>query len=540
MSEPNELDDQNNGISPTSDLLQNHDSAHSETPTNEVINQAKGSNLPSIRGTIRKLRMDCVYRQKMMHTAVICWSFVGLGWAGGMGGPVFPDLQQIINEDLATSSWMFTTGGCGYLFGSLTGGAIYDKFNKIILLAVSSTGLGMSLILTPFCSTLPLMLFIKFVGGLFCAFLDTGANTDILQVWKTEAASYMQALHFGFSFGALLSPFTTEPFLAKEITICSELITNNSNFENLTSSNALLSKSENTPIPQFMNVSGLSEANSSFQSCYITFGETRIFYAYLLSAIISLTASVGYIYLYIKQTKLQEFPDLKDVHDTNSNQKPANRLALSLCNKILFLVLLSTLFASYCVIEDSFSSFLMTFSLTHLKWDKSTGSFATSAFWSSFGIGRFLGIFIVSCCDNSRVLTTYLLLLCIGIIGFLISTIFLIVPLIWIFIAVLGFSMSVIFPLIFTWTSNNVIHVSGKISSIFLVSASVCGMSFPLLIGNLMEYYGPLWYVYLLVIMMAICLSIFTCVRVLAKFCLKNPVLTGTAAEEKEMGLMMT
>lgn len=43
----------------------------------------------------------------------------------------------------------------------------------------------------------------------------SGGNADIIALWDDEGRSYMQALHFFFGVGGILSPLATEPFLAK-------------------------------------------------------------------------------------------------------------------------------------------------------------------------------------------------------------------------------------------------------------------------------------------------------------------------------------
>ena len=185
--------------------------------------------------------------------------------------------------------------------------------------------------------------------------------------------------------------------------------------------------------------------------------------------------------------------------------------------KAVLLVLLASLMMSYCVMEDGFASFLMTFTLNRLSWNKDTGAYITTVFWACFVTGRFFGIFIVGCCKQSTMLTTYFCFIAVSSIGFLLASIFNVIPLIWTFSGTLGFSMSIVFPCIFGWTSENILKITGKISSLFLVSAGLGAMLFPLLVGYLMEYVSPLWFAYMLVVFMGITVSIYTTIRVLAR-----------------------
>ncbi|XP_045169469.2 sodium-dependent glucose transporter 1A-like [Mercenaria mercenaria] len=521
-------------------LLNNEKEVTKDTAQSGTSDKSKydeKNNKGGIHQAILRIKNDNMFRHRIVHTAILCWSFIGLGWSAGMNGPVFPDLRQIIREDLATSSWMFTVGSFGYLSGSLVGGILYDKLNKVLLLAVSSLGSGICTLFTPYCSALPWMLFIKFAGGFFFGGLDTGGNADIIYVWGGDVDTYMQALHFAFSFGALLSPLATEPFLAGKTTVCDELNMTISN--NPTDIPVTTKESRNGVMTSVSpDLKSFTSANSTqLLKCTDRLGETNVHYAFLLSAVFMFSATIGYIYLYIKiRTKKQK---LNATHtETKTDDKIDKRQKLPVYLKIVFLTLLSLLIASYCVAEDSFAGFFMTFSLDYLKWDKSTGSFATALFWFSFCVGRFFGIFIVSCCKNSTLLTLYLFLLSFAYLGFVLTTLFRFHPLVWVFITILGFSMSVVFPAIFSWTSEHVIHVSGKISALFLTSSCLSGMVFSLLIGYLMEYVHSMWYAYILLIMSCSCFVLYFCIRVIRKCCVKKQ--TQTRETDIKAGIEMT
>jgi len=89
--------------------------------------------------------------------------------------------------------------------------------------------------------------------------------------------------------------------------------------------------------------------------------------------------------------------------------------------------------------------------------------------------------------------------------------------LVWVFTAVSGFAMSVIFPELFSWTSSDVIHVCGKLSALFLVTASVSATVTALLAGYLTEYVTPLWMVYLNILFATVLLLNFGFVKVLTR-----------------------
>ncbi|WAR18912.1 MFS4B-like protein [Mya arenaria] len=482
--------------------------------------------------TTGRLRTDPVYRHRIIHTAVICWAFVGLGWCVGLSGPTFPDIRLIMGEDLATASWIFTAGSFGYMTGSLSGGVLYDRFNKLLLLAASTFGLAVSTAAVPYCSSLVAMLAIKFLGGFACGHLDAGGNADILHIWGSENGPYMQAAHFGFSLGALLSPLATGPFLTKKTSVCDTRTSGEAKIgSNITvtdtvvvSKNGLLYITDNNRSngPQGNRSVVDLIANPQNPNCYESYGESKVSVAFWIAAIIVLTSAFGFMFMYIKLkcSTANEKADVKEASKVDREKVERNEMTVSV--KVSILVVLCILMAAYCTTEDCFSSFLMTFGLTYLDWDEATGAYATATFWTSFGVGRFIGIFTVSCCSTVAMLTTYLGLLTLGYIGFMVSSIYRFYPLIWTFTAGLGFAMSVIFPAIFSWTSKHVIHVSGKISGMFLVSASVSGMCLPLLIGHLMEYFSPMWFVYILVLATLVCLLSYATIRLLVRTYVKD------------------
>ncbi|XP_045167661.2 sodium-dependent glucose transporter 1-like [Mercenaria mercenaria] len=238
----------------------------------------------------------------------------------------------------------------------------------------------------------------------------TGGNADIIHVWGGDVDVYMQALHFAFSIGALLSPLATEPFLAGKTTVCDDLSMTFSN-----SSAKVSTATEETKYEGATSVSSdlkhFTSANSTQRlKCTERLEETSVHYAFLISAVFMFTATLSFIYLYLKMRK-EERKMIPSHDETKTGCKTDTRKKMPFYLKVVFLILISLLMASYNVAEDSFAGFLMTFSLDYLKWEKSTGSFATALFWFSFCAGRFFGIFIVSCCNNSTLLTSYLFLL---------------------------------------------------------------------------------------------------------------------------------
>ncbi|KAL3832495.1 hypothetical protein ACJMK2_024134 [Sinanodonta woodiana] len=466
---------------------------------------------------IQRIKRDAVYRSKFLLSVWICISFIVLGLFAGQTGPAFPDLRLIVNKDLATSSWLLTAGTTGYLAGSLIFGILYDKFNRLLLLFLVIMGTSLAGGIAPWCSQFPLMVTMRAIAGACAGGLDTGGNSVIAAIWGVEGRPYMQAVHFSFAIGGIVSPLITEPFLAPKETEMSD--------KNQTQTTSAGNISLTSVLPSCSN-----STNCTITTELEYWGETKVQYAYLISTIVGLLSAIPFLVSYLKRNSE---PRTKEQQQTNeaSRRKSAR---LSKFKKIGVIILLILLFHLYCAVEDTFASYLMTFSLLHLNWTKLKGSLATAVYWASFGFGRFLGIFIIHLMHPTKMLFLYCSFMVISLASFTVGSVFLFDPVIWVFSSLSGFSMSIIFPTIFTWTEENVIPVSGKIASLFLIGASSGTMLNPLYLGYLMENKSPLWFPYLLVGQSMLCLLIFVFVFICSKMCILHE--SGTELETYSMG----
>lgn len=343
----------------------------------------------------------------------------------------------------------------------------------------------------------------------------SGGNADIPYLWGSQNGRFMQTVHFGFSIGALVSPMATAPFLSKVLSDCQTMHENSAKRER--------SELEDPHIMTNSSIAlGLSKGNfceniTSIDACAEACANTRIHYAFLIAAVLLISASVGFIYIYFRM----DFGDSKkdDVVkciQAVPDKQPAPQ-PLTLPWKVLFLTLLASLITTESIVEESFPNFFMKFGISYMKWNLSMNVIAITVFWVAFGVGRFCGIFIVLCCKNTAMLMSFLFLLGAAFSIFLVSTYFMIKYVVFSCVAAIGFSMSVIFPAILSWTSEEVLPVSGNVSGLFMTAASLGGMVFQPLIGNLMEKLHPMWFVYILTITVGVALILFVLIKFLLK-----------------------
>ncbi|KAL4228766.1 hypothetical protein ACF0H5_011808 [Mactra antiquata] len=462
---------------------------------------------------IQRLKLDHPFRRRFTHTLWLFWAFVGLGWSVGQMGPSFPDLRLIVKQDIDSASWLFTIHSVGYMVGSFGGGILYDHCYKLSLIIGSTFMLAVFTTVIPWCKWFPLMLTVRFFTGLGCGGLDTGGNADLVSLWDEEGRPYMQALHFCFGFGGIIAPLVVEPFLAKKECV---LLVNNTGINQ-----AFLDSEDNvsmTTINDSMTTMGLdwtnidSGQNSANISCIDQYGETNIHYAYLISFFVIGSSMIGFIYMYLESKCKKKIRHM--AADKSNNPRP-DKLSYQL--KAIFLVLLFIIMMTYCAVEDTFSGFLATFCIGHLKWDKGTASFATSVHWSAFSVGRFSGIFLIKCFKPVQLMFAYLIMLMCGLTGLLIVSVIYSPALVWIFIGFSGFSMSIVFPCLFTWTEESILKVSGKISAMFLIAASGGLMLNPLFLGYVMDNIAPIYFIHIILSESILCFLIFLLLLILVR-----------------------
>ncbi|VDI73266.1 MFS transporter, FHS family, Na+ dependent glucose transporter 1 [Mytilus galloprovincialis] len=490
-----------------------------------------------------KWKTDKVYRAKFLHTLCLFWSFVNLGWIIGQFGPSFLDLQIITRTRLEEGSAFMTAHSVGYLVGSLASGILFDRFNKIMLIFTAVFGNAVTVAIIPWCSRYELMIFIHLIKGVFSGSLDAVGNAELVYIWGDTGRSFMQTLHFCFAFGGILSPLATAPFLAPKrepriITSVSNMTDNvvNSSLSpfNIVKTSAIdnalkdinyTNSAHNSPISYTNGYSNISlYLNETLSKTieevkWVKPQHSMIYVAYLISSGLALSAALPFLVTYCRSKKSNFSP---------IPQKPANKneREMTSTSRCLMLLNMCVLIGTYSAIEDTFAGFLTTFCVEQMDWTKTQGSFATSIYWASFGLGRFIGILLVKFCSPVRMITMYCSLLIVSFIGLFFTSYAYYHGGIWICSSLAGLAMSIIFPTIFTWTEAEVLRVTGKVASLFLIGSSSGTMVNPIILGFLMDELTPMWFCYLLLGESVMLLILFVSALLLSKY-IKNAQYTA-------------
>ncbi|KAK6192282.1 hypothetical protein SNE40_003778 [Patella caerulea] len=460
---------------------------------------------------------QATYRSKFIQSLALCFAFWCLGIQIGQRGPSFLDVQLITNTNVEKASTFFTAGSVGYLCGSLISGVLYDRLNKRLLLGLILVFMAVTVAVLPLCSPYGLMLVIFWANSCFMGGMDTAGNALLVSLWgEEEGRPYMQAGHFAFAFGGVVSPLMTAPFLAPN----TEEISNNSSSTTFTRPSSLVHNTTTLPSTAVLNTTlldyNITNTNSTLGSNITTIAEpveTKLIYAYIISGIVTLLSAIPFMVIYCryKSRKMKRNQPKKKDEDGLPRDLPWNYF-------ILAVVLLNLFYVTYCAVEDTFAAYLLTFVVMQLKWSKAKGTQVTSVFWAAFAVGRFLGIFVIRCLRPAVILFIFPACIILSLTGFLLCSHYQIHIGIWIFAILVGLSLSVVFPTGFTWAQENLLNINGKVTSIILIGASTGTMINPIIMGYLMEALTPMWYCYLLVGESILCLAIFVVLLFVAKF----------------------
>ncbi|MGD9702229.1 MAG: MFS transporter [Acidimicrobiia bacterium] len=141
-------------------------------------------------------------------------SFVAIGLLLSVIGPALTQLRRQVGVSLASISVLFAVQSLGYLLGSILGGRLYDRGLGHRVMAGALVACGISIALVPAVGTLVGLSCLFSVIGFGAAAIDVGGNT--LLVWSRGDAvgPMMNALHFSFGVGALLSPVLIDRSIA--------------------------------------------------------------------------------------------------------------------------------------------------------------------------------------------------------------------------------------------------------------------------------------------------------------------------------------
>ena len=311
------------------------------------------------------------------------------------------------------------------------------------------------------------------------------ANSELLRLFGNQVSSYMQAMHFAFAVGGIVSPLATAPFLADEY---SHVTTLNSSYPSI--SHELILTTEGSEL----NKSGYDVHNNSqpFVSTLSRNSESlELFIPYTMSGLLAFSSSVSFLIVYIKSRKFRKKIEIRTEIERNERK-------LTAITKIVVLSILSIIFLLYTAIEDTVGAYVATFCVRQMKMSKQQASYVTALFWALFAFGRLSGILIGIVVRSIPLVGIYSVLLMISFLLLSFASSFDSQVIVWVSTAITGFAMSILFPTLFTWTEEDFLLVTGKIASLFIMTSTAGSIASPAALGYLIEEVSPMWYAYIL------------------------------------------
>ena len=133
-------------------------------------------------------------------------AFVALGLAMASLGPTLPALGEQTGVSVSEISYLFTARSFGFLLGSLFIGKFYDRMNGHAVMAATVIAMGAMLALMPIIPMLALLLAVMLALGTAEGALGVGGNVLLIWVHQSRVPPYMNALHFFYGVGGLISP----------------------------------------------------------------------------------------------------------------------------------------------------------------------------------------------------------------------------------------------------------------------------------------------------------------------------------------------
>ncbi len=285
-----------------------------------------------------------------------------------MIGPTLLDLRQAVKASALQINTIFPSGSIGYLFGSIAGGIVYDRFDSQLGIASFLTILAICEAVIPWNRSVITLAINNFLLGFGGGGIDSGGNVWLLHMWGKSSAPFMQMLHFSFGVGAFIAPLIAEPFLS--------------------------------PLGKNVTEDG-QEIEIIAEDVHLT-----IWWAYSIISLTTLIVIIALIIMYFYKSTDKAHPSILN-HKNNMN--------LTLRRKILILTIASIIFHSYCGLEIAFGRFMTTFVFySDLHLNKSIGAYMTSVYWGTFTLCRLLSVFVVGMTGSQIMIWSDIVILLVG------------------------------------------------------------------------------------------------------------------------------
>ncbi|XP_077995956.1 sodium-dependent glucose transporter 1A-like [Glandiceps talaboti] len=486
------------------------------------------------------------HRRRLLMTMLLYLAFFGLGLRIGVIGPSLPDFQLNTDENVDRITLIFTTAGVGYAIGSILGGILFEKFDNHLLMALAvlasggntvcidiwrnDSGLYMQalhfvfalgatvspLIAGPFLTPTNILIAssptpnnhtnMSVINSTYSPIMNSLITTyyyidptESLQQGKRSIDT--RGLYTDFegklnNRRALLDLLINRihkdiefrrDIAAKKVTmdISSPVSPSDQDYTFDPDGNI---ETENT-IDRNFTATIPDETDDQFyqNSANEHKRKSTLWVPYTLISVYHLILTLPFLWLFLNGPRNLRISKTKRDDAALKGKKLRQKESKSF--KVFLLALLA-LYSFFCSGHKVlYGDFVYSYAIQSSHGlTKESASYLNALFWGCFAAGRGLGIFCVVFL-SPRYMTI------IDLIGVSISSSLLaifgsdIIEVLWFATGLLGISFATIFPSGISW-SEKYIHLTGKSTSVFLVSSSVTSVVLPLALGQLIVVYG--------------------------------------------------
>nr|CAD7426479.1 unnamed protein product [Timema monikensis] len=468
-----------------------------EDPFEEIVfDQARLLNTtPKLNTAIRRVSSGkCVLFAK---TLGICGVFFGLGLCIAIPGPTFLLPISELQLDVSLMTNIYVARSSGYAVGSIIGGILFDRFNRLFLLFVSLLLTSVFITVIPWCRVLWLLKACMVGLGMSMGFLDTGCNVLCLDLWGRNSAPFMQGLHFSFGLGMFVAPLLAPPFyepFAINTTVGAIYYTpvtvqpleHLDNFDNHKirlkrenyfsknySNNTDITLEEGNFIDNFTTLSILNDSITNFQltSGFVSEGVHQSF-----SSLVTISTT--------QKIPKRHKPSKTDSSKLGSKNWENVKVGV-LPPEDLVVVSSTSSSVSSKSLEVTFGHLVMAYAVnSDIQLTQSIGSNISVTFWAAFAVMRFASIFFATGLSPTLMLILNLVCCTLG-------TLILyawsdhVETALWVGTILLGAGLASMFPTGLLWIER-LLHVSNKVAALLVLGVSLGELACPALIRHLM------------------------------------------------------
>lgn len=355
-------------------------------------------------------------------------------------------------------------------------------------------------------------------------------NTEEVQAWDGHSKVAMQCLSFAYSVGAILGPLVTRPFLAPKATPgyspsnssrpsnSSQSVQSFDQDINRQSANILQPFGSNSGQLIDINFNDTSSSWGASNSSSIQTNEfepptpkSNLVYAYIITGSLMVVVSLAF-YATTIRTCCLDTP-----HHSHKKKSAAASSANRQVPRKVFLAVVAVcgaFYLFYLMALESFNQYYFFFVVTHLDWSKDSGVYLTTLHKSVNASMKFLvGAVIYRYFSDSTVLSVSAVGMVLSVGMFCMAAQFQIDALVWVAMTCLSLCQAALFFGVMPWIDNNLVKVTGKITSFLYVCVGLGPITAPIPLGYLMKHVSLLVFPYYVFCSFIVSTSVFLVMR---------------------------